>query len=109
MMATNKRCSGITKLFLVAALLVSVFGPSFANAQSTNANRKPTVKGEMKQSGKELGNAGKGLGTNVKHGRVVRGGKHFGRHVGRSAKHFGKGSKAAAKKTGGAVKNAAKP
>ena len=96
-------------LLTVATLVVLVDGSRFAMAQNTNANRKPTVKGEMKESGKEAKEAGKSLGHNVKRGRVVRGGKHFGKHVARAGKHFGKGSKAAAKKTGSAVKNAAKP
>jgi hypothetical protein len=63
----------------------------------------------MKQSGKEAKEAGKSMGQNVKHGRVVRGGKHFGKHIYRSGKHFGKGAGKGAKKTGGAVKNATKP
>jgi len=63
----------------------------------------------MKESGKETVAAGKSLGGNIKHGRVVRGGKHFGKHVGKAGKHFGKGTAIAAKKTGKAVKNAGKP
>ncbi|HEY3137264.1 MAG TPA: hypothetical protein VGL29_14645 [Blastocatellia bacterium] len=92
-----------------AAVVLLTIGPSLATTQSKNANRKPTVKGEMKETGKEVKNAGKGLGQNVKHGRVVRGAKHFGKHTGRAGKHLGKGSKAGVKKTGGAVKNATKP
>ncbi len=100
----------ISKVIVTAAMLVVFSGASsLVAAQNANANRKPTVKGEMKKSGKEVSNAGKGLGRNVKHGHVVRGTKHFGKHVGRAAKHFGKGSKTAAKKTGAAVKNTAKP
>jgi len=99
----------MAKIILAAGALAFFTCASPVATAQTNANRKPTVKGEMKQSGKEVANAGKGLGQNVKHGRVARGGKHFGKHVGRAAKHFGKGSKAAAKKTGKAVKNAAKP
>lgn len=100
----------ITKIILTtAALIIFAGGSSLAAAQTTNANRKPTVKGEMKQSGKEAGEAGKSLGRNVKHGRIVRGGKHFGKHMYRSGKHFGKGTGVAAKKTGKVVKNAAKP
>ena len=83
-------------------LIVSTFAfgcaPSLAFAQQTNKNRNTSVKGEMKQSGKEVKEAGKSLGSNVKRGRVARGGKHFGKGTGK-----------AAKKTGSAVKNAAKP
>jgi hypothetical protein len=89
-----------------AAFVLLTGGLSLANPQ--NANRKTTVKGEMKQSGSEVKNAGKGLGQNVKHGHIASGVKHFGKHTGRAGKHFGKGSKAGVKKTGGAVKNAAK-
>ena len=52
----------------------------------------------MKQSGSEVGKAGKSMGHNVKHGRIVRGGKHFGKHMGRSGKHFGRGTKKFVKK-----------
>lgn len=91
-----------------ALLMLLTMGPPRAVAQNPT-NRNATVKGQMKQSGKEVRNAAAGLGTNVKHGRVARGGKHFGKHMYRAGKHFGKGSGMAAKKTGRAVKNAAKP
>ena len=91
---------------VILALMVSMAG--FALAQG-NTNRNGSVKGQMKQSGKEVGKAGKSLGGNVKHGRVARGGKNFGKHMGKAGKHFGKGSARAAKKTGKAIKNAAKP
>lgn len=54
--------------------------------------------GEIKKSGSEAKKAGTSLGHNVKHGRVVRGGKHFGKHVGRSGKHFGRSTKKFVKK-----------
>jgi hypothetical protein len=98
------------KLRLGTLVLVAVFASSpVVLAQNKNAKAKPTVGGEMKESGKEVGKAGTSLGHNIKHGRPVRGGKHFGKHMGRAGKHFGKGSGVAAKKTGNAVKNAAKP
>ena len=81
-----------------ALLMVLTMGPQQTLAQDATTNRNATIKGQMKQSGREVRNAGAGLGTNVKHGRIARGGKHFG-----------KGSGMAAKKTGRAVKNAAKP
>jgi hypothetical protein len=96
-----------TTTLLVVVSVGCVMPPAFA-AQS-NKNKNGSVKGEMKQSGKEAKEAGKSLGTNVKHGRVVRGGKQFGKHTYRSSKHFGKGTKQVAKKTGHAVKKAVKP
>jgi len=53
--------------------------------------------GQMKKSGSEVGKAGQSMGRNVKHGRVLRGGKHFGKHMGRAGKHFGRGTKRVAK------------
>ena len=93
---------------MTAMLLIFAGGPALAVTQQTNANR-PTVKGEMKQIGKETKEAGKSLGSNVKHGRVARGGKQFGKHVYRAGKHFGKGTKISAKKTAKVVKKAVKP
>lgn len=93
----------------VAALVIFACAPSLAFTPQTNTNRNSSIKGEMKQSGKEVKKAGTSLGSNVKHGRVVRGGKHFGKHMYRAGKHFGKGTGKAAKKTGRVVKNAAKP
>jgi hypothetical protein len=54
--------------------------------------------GQMKKSGSEVGKAGKSMGRNVKHGRILRGGKHFGKHIGRAGKHFGRGTKRAVKR-----------
>jgi hypothetical protein len=54
--------------------------------------------GEIKKSGSEAKKAGTSLGRNVKRGRVVRGGKHFGKHAGRSGKHFGRSTKKFVKK-----------
>jgi len=78
-------------------------------AQEGSANRSKPVKPEMTQSGREVHDAGTSLGTNVKHGRVARGGKDFGSHMYRAGKHFGKGTGRAAKKTGSTVKKAVKP
>jgi hypothetical protein len=99
----------IIKLTLAAVLLLLTIAPPPTRAQAVTTNRNATVKGQMKQSGTEVRNAGAGLGKNVRHGRIARGGKHFGKHMYRAGKHFGKGSGLAAKKTGRAVKNAAKP
>jgi len=54
-----------------------------------------TAGGQMKASGSEVGRAGRSMGRNVRHGRVLRGGKHFGKHIGRAGKHFGRGTKKA--------------
>ena len=65
---------------LIAGLTV---GLSSVNAQTPGA--------EMKKSGTEAKTAGKSLGKNVKKGRIVRGGKEFGKHAVSSGKHVGKG------------------
>ena len=62
------------------------------------ANAQNTSKGEIKKSGSEAKKAGTSLGRNVRHGRVVRGSKHFGKHVGSAGKHFGRSTKKAFKK-----------
>jgi hypothetical protein len=94
---------------LVAVFILLTSSPRPAIAQDVPSNRNATVKGQMKESGKEVRNAGEGLGTNVRHGRVLSGGKHFGKHMYRAGKHFGKGSGLAARRTGRVVKNAVKP
>ncbi|MBA3257586.1 MAG: hypothetical protein H0T64_13200 [Pyrinomonadaceae bacterium] len=70
---------------------------------------KSTVGGQMKEGTKEMGKAGKSLGHNVKHGRVARGGKHFGKHAYRGGKHIGKGTVKAGKKAGSVIKKAVTP
>lgn len=67
--------------------------PLYGIAQQNNN----TSTGQMKESGSEAKKAGKSMGRNMKHGRVVRGGKHFGKHMGRAGKHFGRGTKKAIK------------
>jgi len=62
------------------------------------AQNNNSAGGQMKQSGSEVRSAGRSVGRNVKRGRVVRGGKHFGKHMGRAGKHFGRGTKKAVKK-----------
>jgi len=96
----------ITQVVLTAAALVAFTVASpYAMAQDDKTKGKPTVGGQMKEGGKEMGKAGKSLGGNVKHGRVARGGKHR-YHRG---KHIAKGTGKAAKKTGSAVKKAVTP
>lgn len=100
----------MSQVFLTGAALMAltVFSP-YAMAQDDTTKPKPIVKGEMKEGGKEMGKAGKSMGTNVKHGRVVRGGKQFGKHVGHGSKNIAKGTARGAKKVGKAVKKAVTP
>jgi hypothetical protein len=82
------------KVLMLAVMTLSLtFLPLFAIAQENNN----TAKGQMKESGSEVKKAGTSMGRNVRHGRIVRGGKHFGKHVGRAGKHFGRGTKKAVK------------
>jgi hypothetical protein len=74
------------------ALMLS-FGLTSASAQENNN----TAKGEMKTSGSEVKRAGSTAGHDMKHGRVVRAGKHFGKHTGRAGRHFGRSTKKAVK------------
>ncbi len=84
----------IMQSLTVASLgLILSFAALSASAQENNN----TAKGEMKTSGSEVKRAGTSAGHDIKHGRVVRAGKHFGRHTGRSARHFGRGTKKATK------------
>ncbi len=80
----------VMRLLPMAILsLALALTPLYGVAQENNN----TAKGQVKQSGTEVGRAGKSMGQNVKHGRVLRGGKHFGKHMGRAGKHFGRGTK----------------
>ena len=100
----------LSQMILSVVMLISLgIATPYALAQEDTQKGKPTVKGQMKEGTKEMGKAGKSLGHNVKHGRIARGGKHFGKHVYHGGKHYAKGTGRAAKKTGQAVKNAAKP
>lgn len=83
-----------TRFLTVAAMALFLACTSpYGMAQNTN-----TAKGEMKKTGSETGKAGKSMASNMKHGRIVRGGKHFGKHMGSAGKHFGKGTKKAVKR-----------
>ena len=100
----------LSQMILSVAMLVTLaVATPFVLAQDDTHKGKPTVKGQMKEGTKEMGKAGKSLGHNVKHGRVVRGGKHFGKHVYHGSKSYAKGSTKAAKKTGKTVEKAVKP
>ena len=87
----------ITKVILTTAAVIifAVASPPAFAQQDTQG--KPTAKGQMKESGKQVGKAGKSLGHNVKRGRILRGGKRFGKHIGYAGRHVGRGTKHAGK------------
>jgi hypothetical protein len=89
---TIKR-KAMTFLMMAAMALSLALTPLYGIAQQNNN----TSTGQMKESGSEVRKAGKSMGRNVRHGRIVRGGKHFGRHMGGAGKHFGRGTKKAVK------------
>jgi hypothetical protein len=84
-------------ILTMAAVMIFALAPPPAVAQQDTPG-KPTAKGQMKEGGKEVGRAGKSLGHNVKHGRIVRGGKRFGKHIGYAGRHVGRGTKHAVKR-----------
>ena len=90
---SNMKRNAMHLIMITAMAIFLVLVPLGAKAQE-NAN---SSKGQMKESGKEVGRAGTAMGRNVKHGRVVHGGKHFGKHMGKAGKHFGRGTKKAVK------------
>ena len=81
----------------IAAMVVFTLATPNAFAQKHRRHRRATqpgtASGQMKEGGKETGRAGKSLGHNIKHGRVIHGGKRFGQHIGRAGKHIGSGTK----------------
>jgi hypothetical protein len=79
-------------LMLIAIAVAFVAAPAVSLAQNSNSST-----GQMKESGSEVKRAGTSGAHYVKHGRMVRGGKHFGRHMGRAGRHFGRGTKKAVK------------
>jgi hypothetical protein len=84
----------IMQTLTVTLLGLMLFFPmASVNAQENNN----TSKGEMKTSGSEVKRAGTSAGRDMKHGRVIRAGRHFGRHSGRAGRHFGRGTKKAVK------------
>ena len=92
----------MTKVLLTTAAVIILALPAPPAFAQQDTPGKPTAKGQMKEGGKEAGRAGKSLGHNVKHGRVLRGGKRFGKHIGYAGRHVGRGTKHA-------VKTAVKP
>jgi hypothetical protein len=82
------------QFLMMAAMAISLASTPLYGIDHQNNN---TSTGQMKESGSEVGKAGKGMARHVRHGRIVRGGKHFGKHMGRAGKHFGRGTKKAVK------------
>jgi hypothetical protein len=79
----------VTQFFMIVAVTISIaIAVPLTKAQNNN-----TAKSEIKKSGSEASSAAKGMGRHLKHGRVVRGGKHFGKHTWRAGKHFGRSTK----------------
>ena len=83
------------KYLMMAAMALTIAFTPLSGIGQRNNN---TSKGQIKESGSEVNKAGKSMGQNVKHGRIARGGKHFGKHMGRAGQHFGRGTKKAVKK-----------
>jgi hypothetical protein len=83
------------KFLMIAAVTLSLALMPLSGLAQRNNN---TSTGQMKQSGSEVGRAGRSMGHNVKHGRILRGGKYFGKHMGQAGKHFGRGTKKAVKR-----------
>jgi len=87
----------ITQVLLAtAAVIMFALAAPMAIAQQDKPG-KPSATGQMKESGREAGRAGKSLGHNFKHGRLRRGGKRFGKHIGYAGRHVGRGTKHAYK------------
>lgn len=85
-----------TMILTTAAVIILTVAAPMAIAQQDKPG-KPTATGQMKESGREAGRAGKSLGHNFKHGRLRRGGKRFGKHIGYAGRHVGRGTKHAYK------------
>ena len=63
------------------------------------------IKESYSSGGKQIGEGGKALGSDVKHGEVVDGAKAFGKDVGHGAAKIGVGTGHAAKNAAEGVKN----
>lgn len=83
-------------ILTTTAVIILALAAPMAFAQQDKPGR-PTATGQMKESGREAGRGAKSLGHNFKHGRLRRGGKRFGKHVGYAGRHFGRGTKHAVK------------
>jgi len=87
----------LTQVILTMATMITLaVTPALAFTQ-VDTKGKPTAKGQIQESGHQVGKAGTSLGHNVRRGRVLRGGKRFGQHIGYAGRHFGRGTKSAVK------------
>jgi hypothetical protein len=93
----NERMNIKQKLIMVSMVVAIAFSLALSPLCAIAQQKSESPSGHMKNGGREVGRAGRSMGRNVKHGRLVRGGKHFGKHMGRAGKHFGRGTKKAAK------------
>ena len=93
----NERMNIKQKLIIVSMVVAIALSLALSPLCAIAQQNSNTSSGQMKNGGREVGRAGRSMGRNVKHGRLVRGGKHFGKHMGRAGKHFGRGTKNAAK------------
>jgi hypothetical protein len=84
-----------TKVLITSVIIFALAAPLAFAQQDTPG--KPTAKGQMKAGGMQAGKAGKSLGHNLKRGRVLRGGKRFGKRIGYAGRHIGRGTKHAVK------------
>ncbi|HEY0375816.1 MAG TPA: hypothetical protein VGC87_02570 [Pyrinomonadaceae bacterium] len=72
-------------------------GPRVLTPQGTrrrrwrSERRRRGIRSAFKKAGKSAGRGGKRLGQNVARGRVLRGGREFGKGMGGFGKHTGKG------------------
>lgn len=57
----------------------------------SEGRRRRGIRSAFKRAGKSAGRGGKRLGQNLARGRVLRGGKEFGKGMGGFGKHTGKG------------------
>ena len=80
----------------MAAVMTLAVAPQLVFAQG-DTKGKPTAKGQIQESGNQVGKAGTSLGHNVRRGRILRGGKRFGQHIGYAGRHLGRGTKSAVK------------
>jgi hypothetical protein len=93
--------SGVTGRLAVAAQVFTApqdEGPRVLTPQGTRRRRWRSerrrhrgIRSSFKRAGKSAGRGGKRLGQNVARGRVLRGGKEFGKGMGGFGKHTGKG------------------
>ncbi len=94
----NMKLKLMQSVLAIAAIVIFTLATPTAFAQKDTTPGKPTVGGQMKEGGKEVGKAGKSLGHNIRRGRLIRGGKHFGKHLGHAGRHVGRGTKRAVKR-----------